>query len=609
MEPLAENLEALGRTHPALVERIRRAATDSDVETLTARSGALSIRVGGVQEASAEDPEQEARQLAQYFAERAHEAAARRLVLFGMGVHTLRFLTDFDGQLLVIEPSIGLVRAVLERVDLSQALARIQLVVGEDLAEALRHPIFTARERGLLLAHPSARHRAPALHDALAERFHPGGTPSPLDVAVIPPLYGGAVPVAEASARALAELGHRVRKIDLSAFWPAFQEIFRTAQDGRLAPLSESLRGGLARVIGEMLLGRFELDPPDLIFAVAGAPLDPQTLDRLGQLGVKRALWLCEDFRVMRYWSDLARSYDTIFHIQPDDFVEPLREAGAYGVPLPMGFDPELHRPIELSTEERRRYECDVSFIGAGYHNRIQFLPALFSMGLRVYGTEWPLTTPFCTAMPEPNIRQSSADANRIFNASRVNLNLHSSPWCDGINPVGDFVNPRTFELAGARCFQLVDERRDLSRFFEIGTELETFADVNECREKLRYYLDHPDERSEIAAAAHRRALSEHTYRHRMESAIEALSAGPVPLIPRRNALPTVGSVLEAIEDEPGLREILTRVDADRALDGEAISLAVGSGDGPLTCDEKLLLLIREARAEVAVLNEAGDPA
>jgi spore maturation protein CgeB len=609
MELLRANLEALRRADPTLAERLSRPATDAAIETFTARSGALSIRLDGVPEASAEDPEAEARQLATHFAERARQAGATRLVLFGLGVHTLRFLESADGSCLVIEPSLALLRAVLQHIDLSRVLERIQLVVGEDPAGVARHPLFTASERGLFLAHPSARRRAPALHDALAQRFHPGGVPSPLDIAVIPPLYGGAVPVAQASARALTELGHRVRDIDLSPFWPAYQAVLRTASDERLAPLSESLRAGLIRVIGEMLVGSFQLDPPDLVFAVAGAPLDLETLQRFEQLGITRALWFCEDFRVMSYWSDVASHYDTIFHVQPESFSEPLRQSGAYGVPLPMAFDPSLHRPIELSSEDRNRYECDLSFVGAGYHNRRHFLPALISLGLRIYGTEWPLSPPFPEAMPEPNVRQSSENANRIFNASRINLNLHSSPWCDGVNPVGDFVNPRTFELAGARSFQLVDDRSELPRFFSPGSELETFANIDECRAKIRYYVEHPDERSEIASAGYHRALSDHTYRHRMEAAMDALSAGPIPLIPRRRIYPTVGSVLAVAENEPGLRRVLQRIDVNRVVDSDAISLAVASGDGPLTREEKLLLFMREARGEVGVRNDAGDRA
>ena len=46
----------------------------------------------------------------------------------------------------------------------------------------------------------------------------------------------------------------------------------------------------------------------------------------------------------------------------------------------------------------------------------------------------------------------------RVFNASRINLNIHSCNG-EGLDPEADFVNPRTFELAACGAFQLVDER------------------------------------------------------------------------------------------------------------------------------------------------------
>ena len=171
---------------------------------------------------------------------------------------------------------------------------------------------------------------------------------------------------------------------------------------------------------------------------------------------------------------------------------------------------------------------------------------------------------------------------------------------------MGDYLNPRTFELAGARAFQLVDRRRYLPELLQPGLELETFEDVNECRKKITYYLEHEDERQEIADNGYRRAVAEHTYRHRMEEAIDALRAGPVPLAPRRADLPTGGAVLESARDEPGLTEVLRRLESDRIMDSDAITLAIGKGEGELSQEEKLLLYMREALRELQYLNEVG---
>jgi spore maturation protein CgeB len=247
-----------------------------------------------------------------------------------------------------------------------------------------------------------------------------------------------------------------------------------------------------------------------------------------------------------------------------------------------------------------------VSFVGAAYHNRVQLLPALAPLGLRIWGTGWPALPALLECMPEPNAYQSSEASNRIFNASKINLNLHSSPWTDGVNPVGDYLNPRTFELAGAGAFQLVDERSALASAFEPGKELETFRDLEECRRKIRHFLAHPAQREEIAAAGRRRALAEHTYVHRMGEALRVLEAGPVPLVARGGGGHSVGAAIDAAAGQPELQAILRRIEPDRELDGEAIRRAVGAGSGPLSREELLLLFLREARGEVVLGGAAA---
>jgi spore maturation protein CgeB len=605
MQVLERNLAALHAVDPELARLLAGHTPAAHVSVYAARSGAPAIAVGEALECSSEDPDAEGRALASHFQRRASEAGARRLVLFGMGVHTLRHL-HLDGELLIIEPSLDVAHRVLSVVDLSSALSRGSLLVSDAPERILRHPVFSSGTRGLLLAHAPARRRARELHDFLASRFHPGGTPSALDIAVVGPMYGGSLPVATASARALREIGHRVREVDLTPFWPAYQQVIEHTSDPRLRSTGERLRAQLTRLIGESIVSSFRLNPPDLVFALAQAPLDTRALEDLARLGIPRALWFCEDFRVMTWWSSVARLYDVIFHVQPGSFDGPLREAGGFGHPLPMAFDPTVHRPVQLDAAEHARFDCDLSFVGAGYHNRIQFLPALVSLGLRIYGTDWPLVPPLSDCMPEPNVRQSSEDSNRIFNASRINLNLHSSPWVDGVNPLGDYLNPRVFELAGAGAFQLVDERSALRDAFYPGREIETYRDLEECRRKISAWLAHPDERREQASAARRRALDEHTYAHRMQDAMRVIESGPVPVLPRCDVQGSVGSTLAAADGEPELRAILGRVDPSSSMSGDAIRLAISRGSGELSRTEMLLLYLRESAGEVVVREEAA---
>jgi spore maturation protein CgeB len=47
--------------------------------------------------------------------------------------------------------------------------------------------------------------------------------------------------------------------------------------------------------------------------------------------------------------------------------------------------------------------------------------------------------------------------------------------------------------------------------------ELETFQTAEELRQTVRYYLDHPTERRQMAERGQARVYAEHTYVHRMQ--------------------------------------------------------------------------------------------
>jgi hypothetical protein len=90
----------------------------------------------------------------------------------------------------------------------------------------------------------------------------------------------------------------------------------------------------------------------------------------------------------------------------------------------------------------------------------------------------------------------------------------------------GDFVNPRTFELAGLGCFQLSDRRELLPPLYS-GDEVVQFDNEADLVEKIDYYLDHEDERERIAGNARRKTLRSHLYEHRVVEMMEAVQKLP----------------------------------------------------------------------------------
>ena len=90
----------------------------------------------------------------------------------------------------------------------------------------------------------------------------------------------------------------------------------------------------------------------------------------------------------------------------------------------------------------------------------------------------------------------------------------------------------RHFEVPAFGGFQLAYDIAELSNCFQIGTECDVFHDEAELLEKIQYYLSHPEQRREIAAAGQQRVLAEHLYSHRMVNLVELLEQARV--LPRR---------------------------------------------------------------------------
>lgn len=84
---------------------------------------------------------------------------------------------------------------------------------------------------------------------------------------------------------------------------------------------------------------------------------------------------------------------------------------------------------------------------------------------------------------------------------------------------VNETINMRLFETTGCGVFLLTENFQNLSSFFEIGKEIETYSDEIELIEKIRYYLAHPKEREEIAKRGQERCLRDYS----MENQIKAL--------------------------------------------------------------------------------------
>ena len=104
----------------------------------------------------------------------------------------------------------------------------------------------------------------------------------------------------------------------------------------------------------------------------------------------------------------------------------------------------------------------------------------------------------------------------RVYNAAKINLNITSAQLVTA-------VNQRVFDVPACGGFLLTDFRSDLPDLLIPNEEIVVYEDLADMRKKIRHYLEHEDQRLEIARRGRERVIAEHTYAHRAQTVIRKL--------------------------------------------------------------------------------------
>jgi len=413
-----------------------------------------------------------------------------------------------------------------------------------------------------------------------------------LRILVVLPLYGGSLPIGRYVASALREEGHLAEVFEAPNFYPAYTALkdLKVTTD-RL----DYLQNSFLNVVSQAVLAKVETFEPDLVLAMAQAPLNPQALKRLRRDGVTTAMWFVEDHNLFTYWKGFAPLYDVFAVIQKGRFFEDLAAIGQpNALYLPLAAQPDFHRPTDLSPVERRKFGSEVSFMGAGYPNRRKAFRELVNLDFKIWGTEWEGDHVLEPLLQLKGARVTPEECVKIFNATTINLNLHSSIQADELVTCGDFINPRTFELAACGAFQLVDKRQLMAEVFG-ENELATFSSMDELMEKIDYFASRPEERQAFADRARARVLREHTYARRMRTLLD-FTAERIPDWPKpRDTSPVFGEDYPP-ELQADIRALLARLSLPENVAFEDLVWAIRQQQGRLDDLDTAVLFLDEWR-------------
>lgn len=302
---------------------------------------------------------------------------------------------------------------------------------------------------------------------------------------------------------------------------------------------------------------------------------DPVGFDELRRMGIPAINFYCNSMYQFDLVRGIAARVDFAWHAERDAhrfYVD----AGANPVWVQMAADPNLYRPIPDIL--RLPKAC---FVGQRYCDRDRWIASLIRAGVPVdvYGAGWGRSDDADTAFrsqtreceseylgrekPAPGSWQSylsvlrqdvalaglsrgvlrsarqlnyrrgtraltpliastargnARDVTSVFARHEVCLNF-SNVWSDG-RPGSQLISHirlRDFEAPMSRTCYLTGHSDEITEFYDVGREIDTYRSPEELVDKTRYYLRHQQAAENLREAGYRRAMRDHTWRNRFE--------------------------------------------------------------------------------------------
>jgi len=176
---------------------------------------------------------------------------------------------------------------------------------------------------------------------------------------------------------------------------------------------------------------------------------------------------------------------------------------------LPFAWDPELHPPININSDDIQKYKSDIAFIGNWSPEREKWLESIADMDLAIWGTYlWERVRKGSPLLSKWRRKALIGEKfAKVSRSAKIMLNILN------LQNKGSH-NMRTFEVPGCGGFLLTERSEEQCEFFEEGKEIACFSTPKELREKIEYYLNHEEERRKMAKTAHEK-VKNHTYLHR----------------------------------------------------------------------------------------------
>ena len=301
---------------------------------------------------------------------------------------------------------------------------------------------------------------------------------------------------------ALGNLGYDVKIFNWNSIYK-FNKSFKIFSSNRIK-----------KKINSDLLKKAKSFRPDFVFVLKGEPIFTETLSKIkNETGSVLFNWFGDDpWEFPVFSGKVAKYYDYFFTYDPYS-VKLYKDAGynnAYH--LPYGYNVNLAHSLKLSEQDKRKYACDISFIGSHYPKREELLYNIKSkFDLKIWGRGWKNSS--CNDVYEGSALYG-LEMLKAMKCSKILLNIHKG-FEEGVEASGEGLNLRVMEGAACGCCQITNLQGDIPNRFELNKEIVTFNTWKEAFDLLEFYLKNSNRRVEVGKQSYSRALKDHTLENR----------------------------------------------------------------------------------------------
>lgn len=234
-----------------------------------------------------------------------------------------------------------------------------------------------------------------------------------------------------------------------------------------------------------------------------------------GSKGLKLVYWMGEPLSRDKRWRATLDYFDHLFIVDHEDWIGDLGGNRGKVTLLPLSSTKEVFKPMELTKKERKKYECDVSFVGLYRRERADTIESIKKFNFKIYGYGWEDAGKESPWLEGKVMGPAQADELvKIFNGAKVSIGSLGISFTEKLPTA----TQRVFDIALSGGFQLSQKNRLTKEIF--GDSVPLFASKEEFEKLLDYYMSRPDERDRLAKKSREIALR-NTWDERAEESIK----------------------------------------------------------------------------------------